>query len=72
MMINIMPKNYIGRCYLSVCNPYYWTLEPEQPGVSINNVIRLIVKAENIIVTPDVLNEVDVQQTEAEIKRTFA
>lgn len=72
MMINIMPKKYIGRCYLSVCNPYYWTLEPEQPGVSINNVIRLIIKAENIIVTPDVLNEVDVQQTEAEIKRTFA
>ena len=71
LSINIMPKKYLGRCYLSICNPYYWTLEPEHPGMSINNVIRLIAKAENLIVNSDVLDEVNIQQMDAEIKRSF-
>lgn len=67
--LNIMPKKYIGRCYLSVFNPYYWTLEPENPGVSINNVIRMIVKSDNLIVTPDVLNDIDICQIDADVRR---
>lgn len=68
LIINIEPNKYLGECFLSLLNPFFWSLQPQEAGGNCNS-IRFCVLKENVLINP-ISTDLDINTLKAEASRS--